>query len=85
MGSYGASTTVIVTTDHGRDANFADHGGPDSAAVWVMARGSAVAAQGTRALTRRRYLRDIAPTIASLYGLSPRRCDACGDVLNELL
>jgi hypothetical protein len=85
MGSYGQRTTVLVTADHGRDADFTDHGGPDSAAVWVMARGGAIAAAGSKALARRRYLRDIAPTIASLYGLSRRRCDACGDVIEELL
>ena len=85
MGSYGAGTTVLVTTDHGRDANFADHGGPDSAAVWLMARGRAIPPKGPRGLAQRRYLRDIAPTIASLYGLSRRRCDACGDVIEDLL
>lgn len=85
MGSYGAATTVLVTTDHGRDEGFTDHGGPDSAAVWLMARGSAIAPRGSRALPRRRYLRDIAPTIAALYGLSHRRCDTCGDVLDDLL
>jgi hypothetical protein len=84
MGSYGAGTTVIVTTDHGRDANFADHGGPESAAVWLMARGRAIAPRGQTGLARRRYLRDIAPTIASLYGLSYRACDGCGDVLDEV-
>jgi hypothetical protein len=85
MGSYGAGTTVLVTTDHGRDANFTDHGGPDSAAVWLMARGGHLPAKGRRGLAQPRYLRDIAPTIASLYGLSHRRCDTCGDVLSDLL
>ncbi len=85
MGPHGAGTTVIVTTDHGRDANFTDHGGPDSAAVWLMARGRPITPKGARGLDRPRYLRDIAPTIASLYGLGHRRCDTCGDVLSDLL
>lgn len=84
MGSYGSDTTVIVTTDHGRDESFADHGGPDSAAVWLMARGGPLPAKGSSGLSRPRYLRDIAPTLASLYGLADRRCDTCGDPLDEL-
>lgn len=85
MGAYGAATTVLVTTDHGRDATFADHGGPDSAAVWLMARGGAVRPRGALPLARPRYLRDIAPTIASLYGLTHPRCPTCGDDLSDLL
>jgi hypothetical protein len=85
MGEYGARTTVLVTADHGRDADFADHGGPDSAAVWLLARGSGIVTQGARPLAKKRYLRDVAPTIAELYGLSHRRCATCGDVMDELL
>lgn len=85
MGDYGDRTAVIVTTDHGRDAGFADHGGPDSAAVWLMARGAGLSAKGPAALRAPRHLRDIAPTIAALRGWEARRCDACGDVITELL
>ncbi len=85
MGAYGERTTVFVTADHGRDADFADHGGPDSAAVWLLARGGGIAAQGPRSLAKRRYLRDVAPTIAALYGLARRSCAGCGDVMDELL
>ena len=85
MGSYGERTAVFVTADHGRDAGFVDHGGPDSAAVWLLARASTIPAQGARGLLKKRYLRDVAPTIAELYGLSHRRCATCGDVMDELL
>ena len=85
MGDYGARTAVVVTTDHGRDRNFTDHGGPDSAAVWLMARGKALSAKGARGLSSPRHLRDIAPTIAALRGWETRQCDGCGHVIDELL
>ncbi len=85
MGDYGARTAVFVTTDHGRDAGFADHGGPESAAVWLMARGKGLSAKGAAALRTPRHLRDIAPTIAALRGWAARRCGACGGVITELL
>lgn len=84
MAEYGAATTVLVTTDHGRDASFADHGGPSSAAVWLMARGRGIRPRGAIGLARPRHLRDIAPTVASLYGLERRPCDTCGEVLSDL-
>ncbi|MEZ4308307.1 MAG: alkaline phosphatase family protein [Polyangiaceae bacterium] len=85
MGDYGRRTTVLVTTDHGRDPGFTDHGGPDSAPVWLMARGGPLPSKGPQGLTRPRYLRDIAPTVARLYGLGSASCDTCGAVLDELL
>ena len=84
MGGYGERTVVMVTADHGRDEGFVDHGGPDSASVWLLARGGVIPAQGERRLSRRRYLRDLAPTIASLYGLDHRKCASCGEVVEEL-
>ena len=50
MGDYGAHTAILVTTDHGRDAGFADHGGPASAGVWLMARGGPIARRGSTPL-----------------------------------
>lgn len=85
MGDYGARTAVVVTTDHGRDASFADHGGPDSAAVWLMVRGRSLSAKGATPLSSPRHLRDIAPTIAALRGWEARQCDGCGQVIDELL
>jgi hypothetical protein len=85
MGDYGARTALLVTTDHGRDRNFTDHGGPDSAAVWLMARGAALSPRGAAPLRAPRHLRDIAPTIAALRGWEPRRCATCGSAIDELL
>jgi hypothetical protein len=85
MGEYGARTTLLVTTDHGRDENFADHGGPASAGVWLMARGEAVPRRGVAVPTKRRYLRDIAPTISALLGQPVGTCAACGEILDEVL
>jgi hypothetical protein len=85
MGAFGARTTVVVTTDHGRDASFADHGGSASAGVWLMARGGLVKSHGPAPLLRPRHLRDIAPTLAAVLGEPVPRGDARGEVLDELL
>ncbi len=85
MGDYGARTAVFVTADHGRDADFADHGGSASAGVWLMARGGPIATRGSTPLLRTRGLRDIAPTLAAILGEAPPGCAACGGVLDELL
>jgi hypothetical protein len=85
MGEYGARTAILVTTDHGRDAGFADHGGPASAGVWLMARGGPIRQRGSTATSRVRYLADVAPTIAAILGEPRRHCPGCGDVLDELL
>jgi hypothetical protein len=85
MGEYGTRTTLMVTTDHGRDENFADHGGAASAGVWLMARGGPVQKRGVAAPTKRRYLRDIAPTISAILHQPVGTCAACGEVLDELL
>jgi phosphopentomutase len=85
MGEYGAHTTLLVTTDHGRDGNFADHGSPTSAGVWLMARGGPVAVRGALSLSRVRHLRDIAPTISTLLGEPSPRGAERGEVLDELL
>jgi hypothetical protein len=85
MGTSGARTTLLVTTDHGRDGGFADHGGIDSATVWLMARGGPVGRGGVRPLAEDRHLRDVAPTIAALLGEPTPQCARCGEPLAELL
>jgi hypothetical protein len=85
MGDYGSRAAVFVTTDHGRDAGFADHGGAASAGVWLMARGGPVAKRGVTGLAQERRLADIAPTISAIMGEPVRRCDGCGAVLDEVL
>jgi len=85
MGEYGARTALVVTADHGRGQNFHEHGAPDSAAVWLLARASSLPQKGRVATARRRHLRDVAPTLRALLGLAPRACEACGAPIDELL
>jgi hypothetical protein len=84
---YGAETTVIVTTDHGRAAGFTGHGGdaPESRRVWMFAAGGAVPPVGFAETTRIVRLADIAPTIRAWMGLTPDRSVAAGHPVAELL
>ena len=85
LGTYGRNTTVVVTADHGRDADWTDHGGPDSSALWLMARGPRVRAAGAVPTAERRHLRDVAPTLRVVLGLPQAPdCAACGHPLPEL-
>jgi len=61
--------TILVTADHGRAANFRDHGMmPEAARVWLVARGAGIDARGPLDQSPVR-LADIAPTIRCLLGL----------------
>ena len=86
MGERGAQTTVIVTADHGRSADFKDHGGfaPESARVWLVAAGPRIAARGWIASPRDRHLADVAPTIRVLLGLRGDGSPYAGRPLDEL-
>jgi len=72
MGEYGATTTVVITTDHGRSARFTSHGGEhaESGQVWMMAVGGSVPARGFLASDRPHRLADITPTLRVLLGFS---------------
>jgi hypothetical protein len=85
MGDRGARTSILVTTDHGRDAGFTDHGGPASGSVWLLARGGPVAKRGALPLARPRHLVDVAPTVRALLGEPARPCRGCGAAIDELL
>lgn len=85
MGSWGARTALFVTTDHGRDEGFADHGGPASARVWLLARGASIPRRGAVGTRDTRHLRDITPTLRVLLGLPARTCDLCGAPIEEVL
>lgn len=70
----GRQATVYVTADHGRAADFRDHGGrwPESSRVWLIAIGDVggipvEAAHGSRPEERR--LAEIAPTVRTLLGM----------------
>lgn len=87
LDDYGAETTVIVTTDHGRAANFTGHGGdaPESRRVWMFVAGGAVPARGFADTDRVVRLADIAPTIRRWMGLAPDGSIAAGHPLAELM
>lgn len=71
MGEDGAHTTVIVTTDHGRADQFADHGArwPESGRVFVMLGGRPVRARGAIDAGPGARLGGIVPTVLSILGL----------------
>jgi hypothetical protein len=83
----GRSTTLVVTTDHGRSETFAGHGegNPESARVWLVAAGTRIAARGYTEAPAARYLADLAPTVRSLVGLPGDPSKNAGHVLTELL
>ncbi|HSO32955.1 MAG TPA: alkaline phosphatase family protein [Labilithrix sp.] len=86
MGEVGARTTVIVTTDHGRNADFRHHG-PDSDAAgrtFVMAFGARVPVQGVACPARDVTLADIAPTIRGLVGLPADPSGEAGRLITEI-
>lgn len=80
------ATTFIVTTDHGRNAAFRDHGGgwPESGRVWLVAKGGAVGRNGLVPSAGHR-LADIAPTIRALLGLPEDVGPLAGKPIRELL
>lgn len=71
MGEIGARTTVIVTTDHGRNKDFQHHGAFSltSARTFVIAFGARLPPRGVVCPSRDVTLADIAPTIRVLVGL----------------
>jgi hypothetical protein len=71
MGEEGEKTTVIITPDHGRNADFRDHGAfhPESARTFLIAFGSRVVPRGLGCPSRDITLADIAPTVRVLMGL----------------
>jgi len=87
LGEYGAETTVIVTTDHGRSASFASHGGdaPESRRVWLFAAGGAVPALGFADGSRIMRLADIAPTVRRWLALAADTSASSGTPVAELL
>jgi uncharacterized protein (DUF1501 family) len=77
----GEPTVVVVTTDHGRAANFRDHGSEhlESRDVWMVAAGAGVAPQGKVALAREARLADLTAAISELGGVqNPTARDDAG-------
>lgn len=83
----GVRTALFVTADHGRADSFRDHGQPypESARVWLVASGAAIAPRGLVATSEARRLADIAPTLRTLFGLPADRSPTAGSPLRELL
>jgi hypothetical protein len=61
-------TLILVTTDHGRAANFRDHGrAPESGATWLVAAGPGIRNAAPR------HLSDLAGLARHALGLAPDR------------
>jgi hypothetical protein len=87
MGEVGARTTVIVTTDHGRNRDFQHHGAFSltSARTFVIAFGARVGSRGVVCPSRDVTLADIAPTIRVLVGLRPDTSPDSGRPIEEIV
>jgi hypothetical protein len=87
LGDYGAHTTVLITADHGRAADFSSHGrgAPESGRVWLLAAGGALPALGFVDSASERRLADIAPTIRAWLGLPADRSVYAGSAIPELV
>jgi len=87
MGTYGQRTTLIVTTDHGRGSadRWKSHGAnPESAAIWMYARGPHTLQAGIRKDGGEFTHLDLRPTIERLLGLCPLD-GASGTPMEDLL
>jgi hypothetical protein len=90
MGERGRHTTVFVTADHGRAADFRDHGGkwPESARSWLVAIGGDVGSRGAieaGTAPEERRLADIAPTARALLGMPADASSDAGRAIAALL
>ncbi len=85
--AMGGDTVVIVTADHGRAANFRDHGRPGDGAerVWLIAAGGPIPARGFVHPAATRRLADLAPTVRAIVGLPPDASADAGSALVELV
>jgi hypothetical protein len=85
--TLGPRAAIFVTADHGRAKNFRDHGRefPESARVWLVAKGAGVASRGIVRSPVVRRLADIAPTMRVLLHM-PKDEDAnAGRPIEELI
>jgi hypothetical protein len=77
-------SALIVTADHGRAANFRDHGMmPEAARVWLVARGAGIDARGPLDASPVR-LADIAPTVRCLLGLPRVVASDAGESISQI-
>ena len=87
LGERGHRTSVFVTCDHGRGADFRDHGAawPESSRVWLVAAGGRIPALGAVPSFAIHRLADIAPTARGLLDLPADRSPRAGTAIAELL
>jgi bisphosphoglycerate-independent phosphoglycerate mutase (AlkP superfamily) len=88
LGEYGKSTTLLVTTDHGRGhgSYWAGHGvtHPESSYVWLYGHNPDSKVKGTSFESEYTHA-DIRPTIETIMGLKPQSCNKCGRLIQELI
>ena len=76
----------FVTADHGRAANFRDHGdAPESSGVWLVAAGRGIPARGFVRTGELHRLADIAPTVRALVRAPADASPRAGAPIPELV
>ena len=76
-------TLIVATTDHGRSAQFAEHGDDEASShVWLLAAGGPLPRRGL--ISSAHHLRDIAPTLRALLGLPRDASPFAGRPMAEL-
>jgi hypothetical protein len=86
LGEYGKSTTLIITTDHGRGnhGDWTSHKDsiPESKYIWLAAIGPSIDKKIT---TQKVYQHiDLVPTIQLIMGIESQLCEQCGKPIREL-
>ncbi len=83
----GERVIFIVTTDHGREAAFKEHGRdhPESARSWVVVSGDGIRQSELPSSSEPRALSDLAPTIERLAGIVSTSTDQTGTVMADLI
>jgi len=86
MGERGHRTAIFVTCDHGRNADFREHGGewPESGRVWLVATGAGIAVEG-KVDTHDVHLADLAPTVRELLDLPTDEDESAGKPMDAIL
>jgi hypothetical protein len=83
----GSRTVLFVTSDHGRAADFVNHGRehPESARVWLFAYGTEVLTREPLGRGSDQRLADLAPTLRVPFGLAEDRDPLAGSPIAGLL
>ncbi len=84
-GALADDTIFLIAADHGRSANFRDHGdSPESSASWLVAAGGAIAATGIASDGGTHRLADIAPSLRALLHLGRDASPRAGEPIAAL-